>query len=583
MAGRVGEFISAQLAISSRAHKVSAPIPLAEILVTFEGGLKAVKIGHETEDRAVATPTAGAVVLYDVSFVNSSDDPNATSTTLQPCALPTLFGTADLVFPPGITKVFTFSMLPRAAGDIRASLALLSLRQELFDADISIPLIEAPSRADWWYRNDTAVLRRKLDVDHPCIMTIQPRPPKLQIVLPSLRKLYYTNEQVEIQLQFTNEEEEIADVRVHVRLLGTAEKVPTIFWVTDIKREDQESSDNVTFASGCQLEDIPLGLLRPSETVQKVVTFQALPEMSENVIEISAHYHLSTDPDTPISKTMRKGLIFIAPFEANYDFVPSVDSHPWPSYFQVRNDEPISNPSPEDLDADGLRQRWSVATKLASFAVEPLVVETMSLKLLGPQYGAKCELTFAAPAYEGGTVLSPNEVLDHTFGLAIQKLRLDDRRSSSLTFHLNVLWHREDTVSTKISTALLLPPFTIPFGEPRVLATAHSTPTSPLIHVAYTLENPSVHLLTFSLTMEASEEFAFSGPKAITLQLLPLSRHVVGYNFLPTRKGVWIRPVLKVVDVGFGKRLRVGAADGCRGDKKGVAIWVGDTLADGSG
>ena len=78
--------------------------------------------------------------------------------------------------------------------------------------------------------------------------------------------------------------------------------------------------------------------------------------------------------------------------------------------------------------------------------------------------------------------------------------------------------------------------------------------------------------------MEGSEEFAFSGPKSMSVQLVPISRHTVRYNVLPARRGLWIRPVLRVVDVGFGKVLRVGAAGGCKGEKAGVGVrvWVGE-------
>ncbi|KAI9677097.1 MAG: hypothetical protein M1817_006936 [Caeruleum heppii] len=77
-----------------------------------------------------------------------------------------------------------------------------------------------------------------------------------------------------------------------------------------------------------------------------------------------------------------------------------------------------------------------------------------------------------------------------------------------------------------------------------------------LIHLDYILENPSSHLLTWTLAMEASDDFAFSGPKLSSLQLVPLSRHTVRFNLWPSVQGTWIRPQLKVVDRYYNKTLK---------------------------
>lgn len=95
-----------------------------------------------------------------------------------------------------------------------------------------------------------------------------------------------------------------------------------------------------------------------------------------------------------------------------------------------------------------------------------------------------------------------------------------------------------------------------------------------------------MHFLTFTATMEASDQFAFSGPKSVAVQLVPLSRHTVRYNLLctatsgpgsvsgsagPTR---WIQPQLVVVDAYFNKTLRVLPTEGMRADKKGIVVRV---------
>ena len=91
-----------------------------------------------------------------------------------------------------------------------------------------------------------------------------------------------------------------------------------------------------------------------------------------------------------------------------------------------------------------------------------------------------------------------------------------------------------------------------------------------------------MHFLTFELTMEASEEFGFSGPKLRILHLLPMSRQIIRYSLLPFVTGVWITPNLKVMDRYFNKTLKVQATEGLRMDKKGIVVWIPGDDNDGA-
>jgi solute carrier family 25 protein 38 len=97
-----------------------------------------------------------------------------------------------------------------------------------------------------------------------------------------------------------------------------------------------------------------------------------------------------------------------------------------------------------------------------------------------------------------------------------------------------------------------------------------------LVHLDYTLENPTMHFLTFEMNMEASEEFGFSGSKLRALHLLPMSRQTVRFNIYPLVRGVWIMPTLKVMDRYFNKSLKVQATEGLRMDKKGISVWISE-------
>jgi len=586
--GRLGEAIIAQLTVISQAHKTSAAITLSDIDVTFEG-LEGFSIRHDPTSGPIASTSKESAFLYEVTLKKPSVHAEPSSTKSpppdsvpeeqadsilpkpsQPDTPQKLSGSADLEFPPGAIKVFEVTILPRDAGQVRAAKASLGMHEEQFGLTLIVPLHEPVSRTDWWLRGGTSLMRKKLDVEHACSMIVLPKSPKMQIELPELRKAYYTDESVNIQIQVMNEEEEDAVVRLEVQLLGSLAKMPAIRWIsTSGTDDDQDQQNQKPNSSGSQPAEKDLGLLAPFAMRPEILIFQALSDMAEYALDIKARYHLSSDPQTPISKAVTKELVFIRPFDGKFDFMPRVHPDSWPSYFHYDKDE-ANAASP-----DGLKQQWSIMAKLASFALEPLLVHAAVPKILETRYGADCKLLEGGGTDPGIVRLSPNNEMYRVFDIEVQKTSIEDRRSSMVDLHLEVLWSLELVPDQHVTTIIPIPQLTVPFGEPRVLAVAElSHGDLPLVHISYTLENPSVHLLTFQITMEASEEFAFSGPKTGSVQLVPLSRHTVQFNLLPTRRNMWIRPNLKVVDVGFAKTLKVLAANGCKGDKNGLAVWV---------
>jgi len=587
--GRLGEVITAQLTVVSQAHRSSAALTFSKIDLAFEGGLEGFSIRHNSSSVPVASTSKEPVFLYDVTINKPSlpAEPSSPNTSpsdsvlaepqespLPNLSLPensrTLSGSADLNFPPGARKVYEIAILPRDAGQVRAAKASLSMREEQFNLDLIIPLHEPVSRADWWLRDGTLLSTKKLDVEHTCSMTILPKPPKMRIDLPEIRKAYYADERVDIQIQIMNEEHDDAVVRLEVQLQGIPDTLPAIHWVPTSGTDDDKDQPKQNLSGpGGQPTERSLGLLAPSAMRSETLTFQPLPDVAEYALDIKAHYRLSSDPLTPILKAVTRDLVFIRPFDGKFDFLPRVHPDPWPSYFHYDEDEGNA------LIPNGLKQHWSIVTKLASFALEPLLVHAATPKILETRYGASCELPEDESTDRGLVKLSPNNEIDRVFDLEILKTSIEDRRSSVIRLQLEVLWSLESTPDRHVTTMIPIPQLTVPFGEPRVLATAElSHGELPLVHISYTLENPSVHLLTFQITMEASEEFAFSGPKTSSVQLVPLSRHTLNFNLLPTRRNTWIRPNLKVVDVGFAKTLKVLAALGCKGDKKGLTVWV---------
>ena len=578
---RVGEVLTSQLSVSSHAHNASSPIRLSEIIITFEGDLRGIVLEHSSSELPVATSTKKYTLIYNAILHENFESSMLTSPKSIATRTPyPLKGAADLSFPPGITKVFTLEIIPRNAGPVKASQATVGIREELFDFELVVPLHEPIGPGEWWSKDGS---KKKIDSEQAWAVEILPKPPKVQIELPNLQKAYYTDEQVEIQIITLNNEEEYASISLDVKLIGTRHRIPELNWTLTPEESGSQqegpanAADPMVSESVRELVNHHLGRFEPSTSQSQSIRFRALSENAEYVLEIKASYYLESDPDTPLSKIVTRDLVFIAPFEASYDIFPRINPKPWPNYFHINDVEPEA--STAGTVANGLEQKWSLIARIASFALEKLVIEDVTLEIATVRHAARCRVLKHLATESQTSQLAPNEILSRSFLFEVQKLGIEDRRSSIVSLRLFVAWHRDSLPLHSTKTSLNVPSITIPFGEPRVLATASPSLISnsfPFIHLSYTLENPSTHLLTFSITMDASEDFAFNGPKAINVQLVPLSRHVIRYSLLPIQRGVWIWPTLKVQDIGFGKTLKICAAEGCKVDKKGsgIGIWV---------
>jgi hypothetical protein len=196
---------------------------------------------------------------------------------------------------------------------------------------------------------------------------------------------------------------------------------------------------------------------------------------------------------------------------------------------------------------------------------------------------ASCNVLGTAAALSQ-ELLAPGETISPAFQLTTQKHSLDDRRNTYLTLSLAITWSRQTDSDHKAQTVIPIPRLSIPASEPRVLCTvADSVLAHTDLTLQYTLENPSSHFLTFALTMEANEDFAFSGAKYRTLSLAPLSRQLVEYHIVlhdqseVEAKGSVIMPNLQVIDSYYQKNLRIqpGTERVRLDDKRNLCIWTG--------
>ena len=226
-----------------------------------------------------------------------------------------------------------------------------------------------------------------------------------------------------------------------------------------------------------------------------------------------------------------------------------------------------------------------------SFATEPLVIEATLLAARKISGGALCTAStgFVRKQAEKdqsimsekvdaaiSVVIMPDQSTVFDFDLTLQKMVLGDRHPVAVDLKLEIGWRRQD--SSEVNTTVLEAAYLVaPMAEPRVFLTISPVSLLGLQAAAYklsfTFENPSMHFLTFNVSLQASEDFAFSGSKTCAISLVPISRQRLTYQILPSQKDKWIEVHLDVVDAYFGQTLKVlPGGKGVKVDRKGNVL-----------
>lgn len=559
--GNVGEPLNSQIVVSSHARQGSAPIVLNELILQFSGGLHEVKIVHKPKDGSPNQASSSYAVL-------------TLEESTSPGQKPQWIGHSDLTIFAGQNKVIDFSLTFREAGDIeliKSSLVVSTDKFELVSSKSDFS--DEQPQSTWWIKATTGVKPRKLKGAFGTSIHVLPKPPKMEIQLPGVRNQYFTDEAVVLSIELINHEEEETEAVLEVRLLGRSKDALAYSWVDrPITSPMKEVPPTIGESDAVDLPGHVVGRLAPNERTTERISFVAPPDPADYALEVKVLYHVLSEREIPISKNLVADLVFNAPFEASYDLNARVHSDSWPSYFELQEAE--SNMNPESTDAFGIAQRWGLRAKVASFADEDLLVKDVNVYVHGVHGGAACDVLQEFDVTD--VTLSPQVLNEWSFGLDVRKNNLEERRSTALDTTLDITWQRTSTPDAPVVTSSLpIPRIQIPSSEPRVLASVERSITvESLIHLDYTLENPTMHFLTFELNMEASEEFGFSGVKLRTLHLLPMSRQTVRYSLYPLVRGAWISPSLKVMDRYFNKTLKVQATEGVKMDKKGISVWI---------
>jgi len=399
----------------------------------------------------------------------------------------------------------------------------------------------------------------------------------------------FTNENVLLQIETTNEEDENAmAVKLQAKMLDQDGTDVAISW--HVQGEEVEKSPDGS---------LELGEIVSSKSVVHSLALVAPSTPSNYTLGITASYRLEStlEAEPALSKTLTIEVPFVSPFEANYDFGPRLHPDDYPDFFSL---PALTTDTQGNVpQAQGIKHRWCLTSRIASFASEALTIESTAIVVNKVTSNMLCILDGVQGQSDSSSVIEARGLSTAVHHFDTRRFSMEDRRVSAVDCSLAITWRRQDPESTPTTTLLPVPHLTIPAPEPRVLCTAESIKTDTgALPVHYTIENPSMHFLNLSLTMEASSDFAFGGPKVRSISLTPLSRVTVSYSILvyesntdnnesgntgdshSTRsspgRGRWIWPMLRVTDPYFNRALKIMGTgpDTSVDDRGNVGIWV---------
>lgn len=577
--GKAGQTSPSQLSLVSNAFLDAAPITLDSLKINFEGGLRGIHLKHEKICNREQTQTAielANVVLREVEIGGGETTASVPDTSLKQDSVTILEGTQDLTLFPGQTRVFQFDIPLREPGDAKATSLQLSLHSETFSLTYSMKpdRTKSPGR---WYLSPSS--KRNFIRADPRSIRILPRPPKMQIRPLGLLEQYYTNEVIQLELDVINQEDSDAITKMDITLRGSGSPLYQVRVAGGNEQSCPPGSDDRS------LRDIHMNTIGASESGKIFITLDPIDGPTVVDVSIRVSYSLSVDPSTPIIQEASYRLNVVSPFEASYDLLPRI--HPeWPNFFNTENIQTLSDNEKVLARPRGLAQKWALVTRYASFTHEEVLVSDLEVKVIATQGNVTCLASKIEDLPANGQILSPKTIEERQFELVSQKSSLDDRSPATADLAFSIKWRRINAPDTVLNiTTLLLPRFYVTVSEPRVLATASYSTSLPssaspgtlspqLLFLDITIENPSSHFLTFGLTIDPSDEFAFSGAKTTTVNVLPIARRSITYRLLPLVRGTWIRPTLVVRDKYFQKVLKVIPTEGIKSDKDGILLWV---------
>nr|POE47438.1 trafficking protein particle complex subunit 11 [Quercus suber] len=521
----VGESLTVQLTVISRAPEETAMITLSEL--NIDVAPKQIKLSHNAGEKQISSSDT----LVDLSEYTESGSG-------------AVMFEVPLTFFPGQRRVFNFRLTFREAQFVRLKQVSLVLQLKKIKLEHVFTNLDLLGTSSVFTIAKHGLQQKLLSQADATAITIRPKPPKMQLIIHGLRRQYYTDERLHLDIKLLNEEGEDVKVLVITKCIGPGDQALLVHW-------DDVDSDS----AGLQIAEI-----KASQSHFARLSLKGPIEASAFTLTVEAKYTMASDADAALSKSIAAELKFVNAFDAIFELRPLLDPSPWPSYFVADTTGTKENPT-------GIGQSWRLGAKINSQADGDLLMREMRLVQDTEPADARCVVQDHGA--ESARKLTPTKSMSTEFAFSTRKLSIDDHRPTSLDLSLEVSWSRSDESETTV-TSIPVPRLVLSSSEPRVLCTVSAKNSSDdCVALQYHLENPSMHFLTFALTMDASEEFAFSGPKYQTLSLAPMSRHHVEYRLLahtedgpvegtgPSSEGHWIWPSLQVVDSYYQKNLKI--------------------------
>ena len=565
--GHVGEYQNTQLSLNRLSPNPLAGFALKEIKIAFDGGINPVLLTMQSSSQS--SDDHSYVAKLHVIELSENDAANqAKPKRLSVGGVQYWTNVVDCNFDATPScNVYEFSVIPRETGTVTVASIALLLANETQELTINATDF-TDEDAKWWELRSGHAEARNSRVSNTS--NILPKPPKAEIEVPGLSSNYYTNEEISLEVMLRNCEDDIISGSLQARLIGPATKTVQLRW-------QSESGDSSTVSSEPNdLELQPLQVVDMYSGTTKSIQIQVtgLLESVDYELELQLTYTLAADTTNSLVKTTVIDLPVVRPFEANAFFIPRPDNEQWPDFFVAPTTGMESVPT-------GLKQKYLVRADLASFAHEDLEIKQLELiarKLVGDatstsSYGTLSEME---ELISQPVKVPPEATRQFFFDLEIQKQVLGNRIPVSVEYAIDIHWSRSLSSSDRVNVStLILPKFLAPMAEPRVLLQVHDSDSEDDVYMlTYTIENPSMHFLTFNISLESGDGFAFSGPKTKSISMVPISRYTIEYRILMQRNNEWIGVNLTVLDAFFGQTLRVlPASDGVRADKGHIQVW----------
>lgn len=322
-------------------------------------------------------------------------------------------------------------------------------------------------------------------------------------------------------------------------------------------------------------------VLEPNQVEEREITL-SVPNSSTSVTSITLEFFVSYRPKNDVSGSTEEGtemvikdvvthkLDIVRPFAIYYDLLARVHPTAWPSFF---------NPDIEGNLAlfPRIHKRWELKNSLLCLLEDSADFKT-SVEVL------KTEINLTAGADAHCEVVEglgcKNKTMKHNDSQKFSYILDSCRKSEDAEVRIveaeasiSIFWRRNNVDGSEGPTNVYKVPalkITLPLIEPRVIVTmrratsiiekkkkllllkakdGNASATNGAddydddrlsrraFKIRYYIENATAHMLTYSVTMGSSENFAYTGPKQLTVRMLPFSRRGVEYVMYPLGRG----------------------------------------------